>query len=513
MDALNSLAAGLSAALLPGTLLATAAGALLGTLVGILPGLGSPAAVALLLPLSFAMEPVAALALLAGVWYGSSYGGIVTAVLLNIPGEGDSVIATLDGYEMARQGRGGVALGISAVGGFVAGTIALLLLMYLGPSAARLSLAFGPPDFFALMFMGLSLIVWLSAGGLARGLLSAGLGLLLGIVGIDLMSGEARLTFGSVQLLSGVGFVPVVIGLFGLSEVLSNVGQSQPGGTVRTISLGWRDLLPESRAERRRSVLSILRGSGAGFLIGLIPGAGPTVSTFVAYAVEKKLAREPARFGKGAIEGVAAPEAANNAATVAGMIPLLSLGLPASSTAAVLLGGFLVHGLVPGPLLFRDHPDVVWALIGSLYVGNVILLVLNTALIPLLIRLLAALRGVLPAVVVVLVILGAYSLRSSIFDIGIALTFGLVGYVFKRSGIPLPPLVIALILGPKAEVAMRQSLTLSDNDFSVFVTSPWAGAMMAVSLLVLAQPLVGAARRRLAGRRGVLRADRSVTPR
>ena len=499
MDILYALGAGFATAMSPETLLATFLGALLGTLVGILPGLGSPAAVALLLPLSFAMSPVSAIAMLAGVWYGSSFGGIITAVLLNMPGEGDSVIATLDGNQMAKQGRGGVALGISALGGFIAGTFALIAFMYLGPSAAKFSLMFGPPEYFALMLMGLSLILWLSGADLAKGLLSAGLGLFIGFVGIDLESGMPRLTFGSVDLLKGIGFVPVVVGLFGLSEVLATLGQKTDPDEMQTIPVGWKALLPSSRDEWRRSMNAIFRGSGLGFLIGLIPGAGPTVSTFVAYAVEKKLARDPKSFGTGRIEGVASPEAANNSATIAGMVPLLALGLPASSTAAVLMGGFLIHGLVPGPLLFRDHADFVWALIASLYIANVLLLLLNTALIPALIWILVAIKGILPALVGVLVIVGAYSLDNSFFDVWVAIAAGFVGLGFRLVNMPLAPLVIALVLGPKAEIAFGQTMSLSEGDLSVFITRPWTALMLGISLLVLCSPLVSrltAARKR-----------------
>lgn len=492
MEAIYALGGGFAAAIEPQTLFATVLGAFLGTLVGILPGLGSPAAVALLLPLSFAMSPISAIAMLAGVWYGSSFGGIITAVLLNMPGEGDSVIATLDGNKMARQGRGGVALGISAIGGFIAGTIALAAFMFIGPSAANISLLFGPPEFFTLMLMGLSLILWLSGADLAKGLLSAALGLIVGFVGIDLGSGSPRLTFESVYMLSGIDFVPVVVGLFGLSEVLATFGSHEPGPVSRAW-IGLKSLLPDSRDEWRRSLVSIFRGTGIGFAIGLIPGAGPTVSTFVAYAVEKKVGQNPETFGTGRIEGVASPEAANNSATIAGMVPLLALGLPASSTAAVLMGGFLIHGLVPGPLLFQDNADFVWGLIASLYIGNVFLLVLNTALIPLLLSILALVRGMLPAIVGLLVIIGAYALRSSIFDVWIAVIFGFIGLGFRVSGVPLAPMVIALVLGSKAEIAFSQSLSLSEGDLSIFMTRPGAATMLTVSLAILFSPLIGRA--------------------
>jgi putative tricarboxylic transport membrane protein len=500
MDAFNGLLHGFEIALMPTTLIAAIVGGILGTVVGILPGIGSSAAVALLLPLSYSMPPVAALSMLAGVWYGSTYGGIITSVLLNIPGEGDAVIATLDGFQMAKDGRGGVALGVSALGGFFAGTVALIFLMYIGPTAAQLSLKFSPADFFALMFMGLSLIIWLSGDDMAKALISAAIGLLIGSVGIDATSGQERLTFGSVEMLNGIDLVPVVIGLFGLGEALTSLGEAQVTTAPKAIKLGVRQLLPENAVEWLRTVKATIRGTVCGIVVGLLPGAGPTISTFVAYAIEKKSSRDPQRFGKGAIEGVASPEAASHSATIAGLVPLLSLGLPSSSTAAVLLGGFLIHGLVPGPLLFRDHPDIVWGLIASLYIANLFLLLLNTALIPLLIWSLQAVKGILPPLIAVLVIIGAYSIRSSVFDVWLAVGFGLLGFVFRILGVPLAPLIIALVLGPKAEIALRQSLVLSDGSFLTFVSDPWSAVMVVIAFFIFLQPAFRWARKSWAPR-------------
>jgi putative tricarboxylic transport membrane protein len=514
MDVLSGVAHGFAAAIDPLTLLATFAGAILGTLVGILPGIGSPTAIALLLPLTFSMGPVPALAMLAGVWYGSSFGGIITSVLLNIPGEGDSVIATLDGHEMALKGKGGLALGISAIGGFIAGTAGLIMLMFVGPAAARMSLTFGPPEYFALMLLGLSLIVWLSTGSPAKGFLSAGLGLLVGCVGIDLTSGAERLTFGNVNLLSGIDFVPVVVGLFGFSEVLTNMSEKASAAprSMGRISLGLKDLLPSNRQEVHQSWTSILRGTIAGLFIGVIPGAGPMVSTFTSYALEKRLSKTPERFGKGELAGVAGPGAASHAATIAGLVPLLSLGLPASATAALILSGFLIHGLFPGPELFNTHPEVVWGLVASLWIANLFLLILNTALIPLLIWALRILEGILPALIAILVILGAYSLRSSVFDVWIALIFGLIGYAFRLFGFPLAPLVIALVLGSKAETALLQTLTLSDGSLGIFVTRPRTAVMMALAFLIVFEPIFRLVWRRSRARATAPAGDTPASP-
>lgn len=486
---------GLQEALLPSTLLAILIGVLLGTLVGILPGLSSPTAVAILLPVTYSLSPVAALSMLAAIWYGSSFGGIITSVLLKIPGEGDSVIATLDGHAMAKQGKARVALGVSAIGGAIAGTVGLIGLMFLGPTIAELAKQFGPPENFALMLLGLSLIVWLSGQTLARGLISAGLGLIIGMIGTDVITGTQRLTFGTIDLLGGIEFAVVVVGLFGLGEVLATLTlKSEVPASGGAMSFRLRGLLP-ARGERKGTSLAVGRGSLIGFVIGAIPGAGPSVATFVSYAVEKKSSKRPETFGHGAIEGVAGPQSAAHSATISGLIPLLSLGLPASATAAILFGGFLIHGVVPGPQLFEDHPIVVWGLILGLWIANILLLVLNTALIPLLIKLLEIVRPVLPAVIGVFVLLGAFTLGNSVFDIGLALAAGVLGYFFRLFGVPLAPFVIALILGPQAEVAVRQSLIISGGSPTIFFSSVFASVLVVAALIILIGPALGRFRR------------------
>jgi putative tricarboxylic transport membrane protein len=493
MDILQALANVLN----PSTLLFIFLGVVLGELVGILPGISSPAAVALLLPTTYALAPINGLAMLAGIWYGSSYGGIITSVLLNIPGEGDSVISTLDGYQMAKQGRGSLALGISAFGGFFAGTIALIVLQFIGPSVASMAVRFGPQEYFALMFLGLTLVSWLSGQSILKGMVSCGLGLLIGTVGGDIVSGESRLTFDQAVLLDGIGFVPVVVGLFGLGEVLHTVGDKlDVSGNTRFSVHG---LFPQ-RGEWSPSIWSTLRGTVMGFIAGAIPGVGPTNATFIEYAVEKGLSKTPERFGQGALEGVAGPGAASHAGTIAGMVPLLSLGVPASGTAAILMGGFIIHGLFPGPLLYKEHPEIVWGLIGSLYIGNVMLLLINTLLIPILVWIVGIARPYIAPLIGVLTLIGAFCLRNDPFDIWLAVCFGILGYIFRIGNFPLAPMVIALVLGRKAETGLRQSLQMSGGDFSVFFTRPVSATLIVLAILVLLVPVISPWVRRVRSR-------------
>lgn len=471
----------------PATLAAILIGVLIGQLVGILPGISSPAALAILLPTSYAFGPVAGIAMLSGMWLGSSYSGIITSVLLNIPGEGDSVIATLDGHQMARKGRGELALGVSAFGGFFAATVALIILQLVGPSIAGFALLFGPPQLFALMAFGLSLVAWLAGASIVKGLISTVLGLLIGTVGSDLVSGESRLTFGFAEMLNGIDFVVVVVGLFGLAEVFYTVGQTIHADT--RVKFAFRNLFPRA-GEWRPSIGASLRGTGVGFVTGLIPGVGPTNATFLSYALEKKLAKDPERFGKGAIEGVAAPGAAGHAATVGGLIPLLALGVPASATAAILVGGFVIHGLFPGPLLYAQHPEVVWGLIASLYLANVLLVLMNTLFIPAMVKIVDVAEPYLAPLVGVLTMIGAFSISNNILHMWMALAFGFVGYAFRRLDIPVAPMVIALVLGAKAETSLRQSLVISNGNPLIFISTPISAVLLGAAILVLFGPLL-----------------------
>ncbi|MFZ4439258.1 MAG: tripartite tricarboxylate transporter permease [Syntrophales bacterium] len=474
----------------PTTLLFILLGVLLGELVGILPGISSPAAVALLLPLTYAIGPMAGLSMLAGVWFGSSYGGFITSILLNIPGEGDSVIATLDGYQLNKKGRASLALGLVAFGGFFAGTVSLIFLQFVGPNVAKVAIRFGAPEFFGLMIFGLSIVAWLSGKSVIKGILSTMLGLMIGCVGMYVVSGEARLTFGQIRLLDGIGFVPAVVGLFGLGEVLHTVGKQEEMVHIAPISM--RGLLPSGRVEWKAAIGSAIRGTIIGSILGIVPGIGPTNTTFIGYAAEKALSKDPDKLGNGAIEGVTSPSAAAHSATISGMIPLLSLGIPASGTAALLLGAFMMHGMFPGPLLYRDHPEIVWGIIISLYVANVMLVIMNTVLIPFLVWIVAVSTPYLSPLIGILTLIGAYTLRNNVFDVWVALGFGLLGYVFRVASIPLAPLVIALILGPRAETALGQALVVSGGDPSVFFRRPVAAVFLVLAMIILLTPAISA---------------------
>ncbi|HEU5319574.1 MAG TPA: tripartite tricarboxylate transporter permease, partial [Methylomirabilota bacterium] len=446
MDLLHNLALGFSVAVTPFNLLVATAGVIAGTLIGALPGIGPASGVALLLPLTFGMPPTSGIIMLAALYSGSMYGGTITSVLINTPGESASVVTCLDGYEMARQGRAGPALGIAALGSFVAGTVGVVLLMTMSPALAAWSLSFGPPETFALMLLGLTSVTGLTGEHAVKGYLSMVLGLMLSMVGFDVVSGEARYTGGIAEMLDGVDFLPVAIGLFGMGEVLVAAEQAA-NPSVLAARYGLRDVLP-SAADRARSRGPIARGTVLGFLVGVLPGAGPTIASFLAYTLEKKLSARPQDFGHGAIEGVAAPESANNAASAGAMVPMLTLGIPGSATTAVMLGGLMMWGLRPGPLLFEKNPDFVWGLVASMYIGNVLLLVLNLAFIPLFVRALRVPATVLAPLIIVFCVTGAYSLKNSLWDVGQMLVFGVLGYAMRKLDYSPAALTLALVLGP-----------------------------------------------------------------
>ena len=486
MDFLGHLSLGFSVAFTPFNLLMAFCGVVMGILIGALPGIGPPSGVALLLPLTFGMDPTSGIIMLAALYAGTMYGGTITSVLINTPGESASVVTCIDGHQMALQGRAGPALGVAAVGSFVAGTIGVVLLMLISPLLARWSLAFGLPETFALMLLGLTTVTLLTGESAVKGYISMVLGLMLAMVGFDIVSGEPRFAFGVPELMDGIDFLPVAIGLFGIGEVLA--GAEVAGGAAMVQArYGLRDLIPNA-AERLRCRWAIVRGTVLGFLVGVLPGAGPTVSTFLAYAVEKKVSKHPEEFGKGAIEGVAAPESANNAAATAAMVPMLTLGIPGSATTAIMLGGLMMWGLRPGPLLFEKNPEFIWGLIASQYIANVMLLILSTAAIPLFVRALRIPYGILMPLIVVFCITGAYSLKNSVFDIGTMLVFGVLGYAMKRLGYSPAALVLALVLGPMAERALRQSLIISDQGAAIFFMRPISGVLMAAAILAVVVP-------------------------
>ena len=490
MDFLANLAMGFSIALTPFNLLMAVAGVIVGILIGALPGIGPPSGVALLLPLTFGMDPTSGIIMLAALYAGTMYGGTITAVLINTPGESASVVTCLDGYQMALQGRAGAALGIAAAGSFIAGTVGVVLLMLVSPALARWSLAFGPPETFALMLLGLTTVTLLAGDNPLKGYISMALGLMLAMVGFDIISGDARYAFGIPELMDGVDFLPAAIGLFGLGEVLAGAEQVAGSRMVQP-RVRLREVMPSAR-DWVRSRWAIVRGTLIGFLVGLLPGAGPTVASFLAYTVEKKVSGHPQEFGKGAVEGVAAPESANNAGATAAMVPMLTLGIPGSATTAIMLGGLMMWGLRPGPLLFEKNPQFVWGLIASQYIANVMLLILSTVFIPLFVRALRVPYTILMPLIIVFCITGAYSLKNSLWDVGQMLVFGVLGYAMKKLGYSPAALVLALVLGPLAERALRQSLIISDAGLGIFFLRPIAAVLTVAAIVAVAVPVVQA---------------------
>lgn len=479
MDSFGYLLDGLGTALEPRNLVFALIGCLVGTAVGVLPGIGPTAATAMLIPLTLALDPIAAIIMLSAIYYGAQYGGTITSVLINTPGEIASAVTCIDGYQMAKQGRASTALAVSAVGSFIGGTIASCGLVLLALPLTSLALKFGPPEFCALMLCGLTLVVGLGGTSLTKAMIAACLGLLIGLVGIDPVAGEPRFTFGLPELLDGLDFVPVLMGLFGVSEILLNLSDRNRSGSPLTSSrrTEW--------GEVRRSMPAIGRGTGVGFLLGLIPGVGAAVPTYLSYGLEKKVSKRPRRFGRGAVEGVAGPETANNAYASASMIPLFTLGIPGSATLAVLMGAFLMNGLSPGPLLFKEHPDFAWAVIASFYIGNLILIVLNLPLVPMWVQILKVPYRVLYPLILVMAIVGSIALRGEVFDAAVMLFFGLVGVACRKLSIPLAPMSLTLILGPMIEKSLRQSLSLSQGSFGIFFTRPIALGLIIVSVVVL----------------------------
>ena len=461
-------------------------GVLLGTIVGILPGLGPLTTIAILLPITFKMDVTSAIIMLSGIYYGVAYGGTVTSVLMRIPGEASSVVTCLDGYEMARNGRAGAALGIAGIGSFFAGTVGVIGISFLSPPLAELVLKFGPAEYAMLMLAGLTLVTYMSSGSLPRALLMAAFGLLLGCVGSDPISMTPRLTFGILALGDGVNLVPLAIGLFGLSEVLFMARQTAAEMKVLPAPAGVLGFLP-SAEEARRSVGPTLRGTGLGFLVGLLPGGGAVLASFLSYAMERKLSRHPEEFGKGAVEGVAGPESANNAGTAGAFVPLLCMGIPANAITALLLGAFIIHGVTPGPTILERQPEVFWGVVASMYIGNVMLLILNLPLVGLFVRILQIPRAYLTPMILVVCLIGVYSSSSNPADVALAVVFGFVGYGLRRHGFDLGIVILAYVLGPIFERSVRQALAISDGDPTIFLHSYLSTgfAVVAVVLLVL----------------------------
>jgi putative tricarboxylic transport membrane protein len=480
VETFHNLLLGFSVALQPSILVYAFVGCLIGTLVGMMPGLGPLAGISLLLPATFGLNPIVAIVLLAGVYYGAMYGGSTTSILLRIPGEAASVMTCVDGYAMTQNGRAGPALAISAIGSFIAGTLGVIGLMLLAPTLAAWALRFGPPEYTALLMMGLFILAYMSGGSMLKTLAMAVLGLLLGMIGIDVMSGYTRFSFGVVELGDGVGIVPVAVGLFGVSEILLAAGGAVAPKVQRP---KLRDLIP-SREEFRLSVGPIGRGSLLGFLIGIIPGSAHIISSFVSYGIERRLSRHPERFGKGAIEGVAGPESANNAAASGAFVPMMALGIPTSPVTAVMIAAIMVHGILPGPLLIQQQPDLFWGFVASMYVGNVVLLILNLPMVGVFVNLLRIPYSYLYPCILCFCILGTYSVANSLIDVWILLSMGAVGYVLRKFGYDLAPVALGLVLAPMLELSLRQSLAMSAGDYGIFIQRPIATVMFALGAIL-----------------------------
>lgn len=480
MESLGFLLNGFEGALTWWNLLYCLIGVTVGMLVGVLPGLGPTTATALLIPLTFGLDPLSAIIMLSGIYYGSMYGGTVTSVLINTPGEAASVITCLDGYPLAKQGRAGTALGISAIGSFIGGTISIFGLVFIGPFLANIALKFGPSEFFALMVFGLLTVVGLMGKSLIRGLIAAFIGLSLSLIGTDSISGTPRFTFGEPFLLSGLDIVTVAMGLFGLSEILFGMESISKNEKPPKIS----GLLPR-RDEWKPSMKSIGRGSLVGFLIGLIPGTNSVIPAMLSYSLEKKIAKDPSRFGKGAIEGVAGPETANNSYCGAALIPLFTLGIPSSPTIAILLGAFIMHGLTPGPALFQERPDFVWAIIASMFVGNVMLLFINLPMAGIWAKISMVPAKLLYPIILGISVLGAYTVSNSLWDVGVFLVFGLIGYFFKKIEIPMAPIILTFVLGKAMETSLLQAIKIENGNFLAIFTRPISGVLLSISILIL----------------------------
>jgi putative tricarboxylic transport membrane protein len=496
---LDGLLLGFEGALTPELLLAAFIGALVGTLVGLLPGLGSVAGAALVLPLVYSMEPAAALVVIAAVYAGTMYGGSTTSVLMNMPGEASAVVATFDGYPMTRKGRAGAALSVMAVGSFIAGTIALVLVTLLAPLLARSALAFGPAEYFALTLGGLLVLARLGGGSPMSGLLPMIIGLALSTVGQEAITGNFRFTFDVTELSVGIGIVPIAVGVFGIAELMTALEDRTPGGR-RPVAPRLRELFP-NREEWRRSWAPWGRGSILGFLFGLLPGPSGVLSTFAAYRVEKAVSKHRDELGTGAVEGIAAPEAANNAASMGSLIPVLSLGIPFSATLAVMISAMITMGVQPGPLLAEQRPDIFWGVIVSLYVANVMLLVLNLPLVGVWVSILRIPQKYLIPGIVVIAVIGGYSVRGSMVDVYVLLAAGIVGYVLRKLDFSMASLIIGLVLGPLIEKHLREGLFLSRGELSYFVSTPISITVWSLVLLALVGGAVAARRDRLRRRR------------
>jgi len=488
METLTHIINGFAVCLQPINLWYTFLGVFLGTIVGVLPGIGTSATIALLIPVTFGMNPTSALIMMAGVYYGTKYGGSTTAILIRTPGEAASVMTTIDGYEMARKGRAGAALAVSAIGSFIAGTIGVVALTIFAVPLTSMALKFGPAEYFTLMLFAMTAVASLTGKSPAKGMLSTVIGLMIATIGIDLQSGQPRYTMGVPEFQDGVGFIVVVVGLFAMAEVFRGLEGLFKGTAPQAIKISGKLWL--TKEEWQRSIGPIWRGGIIGFVIGVLPGAGGTIASILAYTTEKRLSKHPEEFGKGAIEGVAAPEAANNADTAGALVPLLTLGVPGGGATAVMLGAFIMYGIQPGPLLFQNRPDLVWGLVDSMYIGNIMLLILNLPLIGLFVRLLYIPAGILYPLIVAISAIGSYAINGSTLDLYLLLFFGVVGYIFDKVDIPVAPLVLSLVLGGIMEQSFRQAMTISGGNPKIFVGSTITVTLLVFTVISIALPFI-----------------------
>ena len=503
MGLFDNILFGFQVAMQPVNLFLCFIGVLIGTTVGVLPGIGPVGAISILLPSTFQLNPTGAIIMLGGIYYGAQYGGSTTSILVNIPGESTSVVTCLDGYQMALRGRAGPALGMAAFGSFIGGTFSVIGLTLIAPPMAEMALKFGPPEYFSLMFLGMTVLIYLGRGSFIKSLTMAAFGLFLGWVGMDTISGTQRFTFGVMELMDGIGLVPVLMGIFGISEVLMNTESV----LKRSIFSSRIEGLLPSRKDWRASIGPISRGSLLGFFFGILPGSGGILSTFTSYALEKKISKNPERFGAGAIEGVAGPESANNAATGGAYIPLLTLGLPSNVSMAVLLGALMIYGVQPGPLLLEKNPALFWGTITSMYIGNLMLLVLNLPLIGLWVQILRIPYALLFPLILLFCFIGAYSLNNSIFEVALMCGFGMFGYLLKKMEYEPAPLVLGMVLGPLLENAFRQTLLLSRGDLSILFTRPISAIFVSIALFLLVSPVFSFFKTRVRGKISTLGDD------
>lgn len=477
----SNLVLGFSTVFTPANIFYALVGCLIGTMVGVLPGVGPLAGISMLLPTTFGLNPTSAIILLAGIYYGAMYGGSTTSILMRIPGEAASVVTCIDGYAMAQKGRAGPALAIAAIGSYIAGTLSVVGLMFLAPPLAKFALGFGPPEYFSLLLCGLIVLSYMTGGSIVKNLAMIVLGLMFGMIGIDQMTGYFRFSYGLVALGDGIGIVPVAVGLFGISEILATAGQSEKREVLKP---RLRDLLP-SKQEFKDSVGPIGRGTILGFLIGIIPGSAHIISTFVSYAMERRLSKHPERFGKGAIEGVAGPESANNAASEGALVPMLALGVPTGPIPAVLLAALMVHGINPGPLFIKEQPVIFWGLIASMYVGNMVLLLLNLPMVGLFVNFLRIPYRILYPTILMFCVVGVYAVNSSLVDVGIMSVMGIIGYLLRKFDFETAPIILGVVLAPIIEFSFRQALAMSNGDYMIFIQRPISAVFLVVALAMI----------------------------